>query len=152
MRDQHRRKDDLLTENAKLRQQVLDLRDEAKARHRVEQHLRECVGHYRGLFELIPIGAGRLDRDGRVTLANRALGRFLGYKSGADLAALSGAVPVFDPDEWTRLMAAVPEGEEPTVVRASLRRKDGVVLETVLRVGRAEGGGFVAHVREGNGA
>ena len=56
MRDQHRPKQELITEVVGLRKQIADLRDAMTARRRVEDALRQSEAQLHALVDSAPVG------------------------------------------------------------------------------------------------
>jgi PAS domain-containing protein len=148
MRDRHRGKNDLVVENTALHQQVKDLREEMRARRRVEDHLRSSMELCGSLVQLAPVAMARIDDTGGLVFANPAMGLLLGYSSGADLVAYGGGGKLFATD-------AVHEqvcrrlGNGPVELAAEFRHHDGrkLMVEVVAQaVSPVAGGGTVFYV------
>jgi two-component system sensor histidine kinase UhpB len=112
-------------------------------KRRAEHALHESKEQYRLLFENMPIGIYRTNPDGRITMANPALIRMLGYDSFEDLASINleqdGHPIGFDRQGFRELVEE--EGEIKGLERA-WRRKDGqtTYLRENARVFRGDDG------------
>ncbi len=154
MRNRHRRNNDMVVENTALHQQVKDLREEMRARRRVEDHLRSSMELCGSLVQLAPVAMALIDDTGGLVFANPAMGLLLGYSSGADLVAYGGGGKLFATD-------AVHEhvcrrlGNGPVELAAAFRRHDGreLMVEVVAQaVPPVAGGGTVFYVVDPAGA
>ncbi len=125
MRDQHRPKQDLVTEVVALRKQVTDLRDEMAARRRVEEALRHSEQQLRALVDGSPAGLCRFQADGAPVTAGAPFARMLGYDSPAELLSVTQVLGLFTTGaERARVMQAIEHGAE-RVGEVTFRRKDG---------------------------
>jgi len=125
MRDQHRPKQDLITEVIALRKQVADLREAMTARRRVEDALRQSEEQIRALVDAAPVGLCLLRLNGTPIAANRPFARLLGYDSTAELLRVADTLGVFGSwEEQGRVVALVERGLE-RVAGVVFRRKDG---------------------------
>jgi PAS domain S-box-containing protein len=95
MRDQHRPKQDLVSEVVALRKQVADLRDAMADRRRVEDALRHSEEQLRALVDRSPVGLCLLRLDGAVAAANRPFAKVLGYASVAELLDVGKVLGLF---------------------------------------------------------
>ena len=125
MRDQHRPKQDLITEVIGLRKQIADLHEAMIVRRRVEDALRESERQLRALVDAAPVGICLVRPDGTPFAANRPFARLLGYETTAELLRVGGTLGVFaGREEQGRVLALVECGVERTVA-VVFRRKDG---------------------------
>lgn len=125
MRDQHRPKQDLISEVTALRKQVADLKDAMTARRRVEDALRAGEEQVRALADGAPVGLCLFTRSGTPIAANLSFARLLGYDSAAEFLRVAGSLGVFaNRDEEVRVLALVERTQE-RVSGAIFRRKDG---------------------------
>jgi len=125
MRDQHRPKQDLISEVTALRKQVADLKDAMTARRRVEDALRLSEEHLRALADCAPVGLCLFRRDGSLLAANRPFATLLGYDSPAELLRVGDVLGLFAcREEQARVLALVERGQE-RVSGVVFRRKDG---------------------------
>ena len=125
MRDQHRPKQDLITEVIALRKQVADLREAMTARRRVEDALRQSEEQIRALVDTAPVGLCLLRLNGDPIAANRPFAKLLGYDSTAELLLVADTLGVFGSrEEQGRVVALVERGLE-RVAGVVFRRKDG---------------------------
>jgi PAS domain-containing protein len=115
MRDQHRPKQDLISEVIGLRKQVADLREAMTARRRVEDALRQSEEQLRTLVDTAPVGLCLF----------RPFARLLGYDSTAELLRVADTLGVFGSrEEQGRVVTLVERGLE-RVAGVVFRRKDG---------------------------
>jgi PAS domain S-box-containing protein len=113
MRDQHRPKQDLITEVVALRKQVDDLKEAMAARRRVEDALRNSEEQLRALVDGLPVGLCIFQSDGGAVAANQPFARMLGYDSAAELLSMSKVLGVFaNRDEQARIAELFTQGEE----------------------------------------
>ena len=148
MRNRHRRKNDLVVENTALHQQVKDLREEMRARRRVEDHLRSSMELCGSLLQMAPVAMARVDDAGGLVFANPAMGLLLGYSSGADLVAYSGGGKLFATDAVHEQVSR-RLGNGPVELAAAFRHHDGrkLTVEVVAQaVSPVAGGGTVFYV------
>src|SRR6476661_4838535 len=125
MRDQHRPKQDLISEVIALRKQLADLREAMTARRRVEDALRLSEGQFRTLMDAAPVGLCLFRPNGTPLVANRPFARLLGYDSTAELLRVADTLGVFGSrEEQGRVLALVERGLE-RVAGVVFRRKDG---------------------------
>jgi PAS domain S-box-containing protein len=125
MRDQHRPKQDLITELVGLRKQVMDLKDAMADRRRVEDSLRHSEAQLRAFVDGSPVGLCLLRVDGTATAANRPFATMLGYESVAELVSLGNVQGVFATrEEYDRLLEVVAPAERCSL-EALFRRKNG---------------------------
>ncbi len=155
MREQHKRKHQVVEENAALRQQVQDLREEMQARRRVENHLRSSMELCGSLLQMAPVAMARVDDTGGLVFANPAMGRLLGYSSGADLVANTPGSQLFANDAVHEQVSR-RLGNGPVELAAAFRHHDGrkLMVEVLAQAVPAEaGGGTVFYVvdRAGDG-
>lgn len=90
MRDQHRSKQELLNELTDLRKQVLDLKQAAVERRRVEDGLRHDRELLRTLLDQSPSPLCLATLAGAPLVANRAFLTLLGYGSIGELVRIGG--------------------------------------------------------------
>lgn len=132
MRDQHRPKQDLITEVAALRKQVADLKEAMTERRRVEDALRHGEAQLRLLTDVAPVGLCLAGPDGTPLVSNRPFARLLGYDSPAELLRVAGVLGLFaNREESNRVWKLIEQGQE-RVTGAILRRKDGSHLSLNL--------------------
>lgn len=125
MRDQHRPKQELITEVAALRKQVADLKEAMTERRRVEDALRHGEEQLRLLTDGAPVGLCLVGPDGTPLVANRPFAKLLGYDSAAELLRVAGALGLFAcKEESNRIWGLIQQGQE-RVTGVILRRKDG---------------------------
>jgi PAS domain-containing protein len=125
MRDQHRPKQDLISEVTALRKQVADLKDAMSARRRVEDALRAGEEQMRELADGAPVGLCLFSRSGTPVAANLPFARLLGYDSVAEFIRVAGSLGVFaNREEEVRVLSLVERGQE-RISGAIFRRKDG---------------------------
>lgn len=124
MRDQHRSKQDLCAEITALRKQVSDLKEERRARQRVEDALRHGEEQLRLLADSMPGAVCLFRPDGVPMVANTRFARLLGYESSAELQRIGEVLGVFAPDDLERVRNAVAE-KPGAVPEVRLRSKDG---------------------------
>ena len=125
MRDQHRSKQDLITEVVALRKQTADLREAMAAHRRVEDALRQSEEKLRALADGAPVGLCLVRADGIPLAANRPFAGLLGYDSPAELLRVAGVLGVFaQSEELSRVTHWMHEGNlGPVDLR--FRRKSG---------------------------
>lgn len=127
MRDQHRPKQDLITEVAALRKQVADLKEAMTARRRVEDALRHGEEQLRLLTDGAAVGLCLVGPDGTPLVSNRPFAKLLGYESPAELLRMSGVLGLFaSREESCRVWSLIEKGQERAT--AAFRRKDGSYL------------------------
>ena len=125
MRDQHRPKQELITEVVGLRKQIADLRDAMTARRRVEDALRQSEAQLHALVDSAPVGLCLFKPNGTPINANRPFARLLGYESVAELLRVGDTLGVFGSrDEQSRVLTLVERGLE-RVAGVVFRGKDG---------------------------
>jgi PAS domain S-box-containing protein len=125
MRDQHRPKQDLVSEVVALRKQVADLREAMAARGRVEEALRQTGERLRALLDGSPVGLCLFRSDGALLDASRPFARILGYDSAYELLGLSDAIGLFaSRDEHARVVALLRQGRQ-CAGEVLFRRKNG---------------------------
>jgi PAS domain S-box-containing protein len=123
MRDQHRPKQDLITEVIGLRKQIVDLHEAMTVRRRVEDALRESERQLRALVDAAPVGICLFRPDGTPVAANRPFAELLGYETTAELLRLGATFGVFaGREEQARVLA---ERGLERVFGVVFRRKDG---------------------------
>ncbi len=128
MRDQHRPKQDLITEVAALRKQVADLKEAMTARRRVEDALRHGEEQLRLLTDGAAVGLCLVAPDGTPLVTNRPFARLLGYDSPAELLSMAGVLGLFaSREESCRVWGLIEKGQE-RITAAMFRRKDGGYL------------------------
>jgi PAS domain-containing protein len=129
MRDQHRPKQDLITEVAALRKQVADLKDAMTARRRVEDALRHGEEQLRLLADGAPVGLCLVGPDGTPLVANRPFAVLLDYDSPAELLRVASVLGLFaSREECARVWELIEQGQE-RVSGTLFRRKDGSHLQ-----------------------
>jgi PAS domain S-box-containing protein len=138
MRDQHRPKQDLVTEVAALRKQVADLKESMTERRRVEDALRHAEEQLRLLTDGAPVGLCLVGPDGAPLVTNRPFAGLLGYDSPAELLSVASVLGLFpNREEAAKLWSQLEQGQGrvPGVV---FRRKDGshLSLDTIGSVCR----------------
>ena len=117
-----------------LRKQVVDLKESAVARRRVEDALREAEMLHRSTLDECPAGIIRLDRSGRVLYVNPAFMRVLGYENRQDFHTIGALRGVFaDREELHRL---IENAETPSEVVIRCLRRDGSCEALHLLAGR----------------
>ena len=128
MRDQHRSKQDLISEVVALRKQTADLRETMVAHRRLEEALRQSEEKLRALTDGAPVGLCLVRGDGMPLAANRPFARLLGYDSPAELLRVGQVLGVFTQnEELSRLVRWIDQGNVgPMELR--LRRKSGELL------------------------
>jgi PAS domain-containing protein len=151
MRDQHRPKQDLISEVIALRKQVADLREAMAARRRVEDALRRSEEQLRMLVDGSPAGLCLFRPDGTPVAASLPFARMLGYDSPGELLSVGEVLGVFaSREEQSRVAELFTQVEESAgdvlfhhknggtcacwAMGAVCRKPDGialVVLETV---------------------
>jgi PAS domain-containing protein len=141
MSDEHKSKRELIIEVVALRKQVIDLKEAALARRRVEDAVRAGEALCRRAIDEAEVGLLVLDADGEIRLVNAWLLRRLGYASRQDLQAGG------ENREWRQVLEEI-RGGPGTVVPAVLRRADGTVAHLWLRAGRSSGPDAVTIVAE----
>jgi PAS domain S-box-containing protein len=125
MRDQHRPKQELITEVVGLRKQLADLREAMAARRRIEDALRTSEAQLRQLVDAAPVGLCLFRPNGTPVGANRPFARLLGYESGAELVRVGDALGVFGSrEEQGRVLSLAERGLE-RMTGVVFRRKDG---------------------------
>jgi PAS domain S-box-containing protein len=125
MRDQHRPKQELITEVVGLRKQIADLREAMTARRRVEDALRQSEEQLRALMDSAPVGLCLFKPNGTPVTANRPFARLLGYDSVAELLRVGDSLGIFGSrEEQARVLTLVERGLE-RVAGVVFRRKDG---------------------------
>jgi PAS domain S-box-containing protein len=125
MRDQHRPKQDLITEVVALRKQVADLRGEMAARRRVEEALRHSEEQLRALVDGAPAGLCLFKPDGRPIAVSSPFARMLGYESPAELLSASQVLGLFATRTECARVVQLVEGGEERLGDVLFRRKDG---------------------------
>ncbi len=123
MRDQHRDKRDLINELTDLRKQVVDLKQAAAERRRLEDALRREEALLRTLIDRAPVRLCLMAPSGAPLLASESFARMLGYSSPGELVRVSGEVAMVRPD--TSQTAKPVLGAR---MRLALRRRDGTDL------------------------
>ena len=115
MRDQHRPKQDLISEVIALRKQMADLREAMTARRRVEDALRLSEEQLRMLVDAAPVGLCLFRPNGTPLVTNRPFARLLGYDSTAELLfpAPEDAERIGDPEQLGGRVVAQEPGEWP---------------------------------------
>jgi PAS domain S-box-containing protein len=117
-----------------LRKQVVDLKESATARRRVEDALREAEMLHRSTLDECPAGIIRLDPSGRVLYINPAFMNVLGYENRQDYNTIGELRGVFaDREELHRL---VQRAETPSEVVIRCLRRDGSSEAIMLLAGR----------------
>ena len=169
MRDQHRPKQDLVSEVTALRKQVADLKESMTERRRVEDALRRAEEQLRLLTDVAPVGLCLVGPEGGPLVSNRPFAGLLGYDSPSELLSVAGVLGLFATrEESSKLWSQLEQGQAK-VTGVVFRRKDGshvpldiigsacgdpraivvVVLERQLREGsyggRTLGFGTLAH-------
>ena len=125
MRDQHRPKQELITEVVGLRKQIADLREAMTARRRVEDALRQSEEQLHALVDSVPVGLCLFKPNGTPVTANRPFARLLGYDSVAELLRVGDSLGIFGSrEEQARVLTLVERGLE-RVAGVVFRRKDG---------------------------
>ena len=113
MRDQHRPKQELITEVVGLRKQIADLREAMTARRRVEDALRQSEAQLHALVDSAPVGLCLFKPNGTPINANRPFARLLGYDSVAELLRVGDTLGVFGSrEEQARVLTLVERGLE----------------------------------------
>ena len=95
------------------------------------------------IFEAAPVGIIRCELDGRVTMANPALEKMLGYTE-AEILAL-GPDPLVHPDDRNEVVTALRaagsgSGREPHTATRRLLHRNGAIVHTRLSVSVAADG------------
>jgi len=127
---------DLEIEVRSLRKQVADLKEAAAVRWRLEAAIRASEELARAALEDCPVPLWRLDESGKLLVANEALARLLGYASRYELQELVPVLGLFaDPDQFACVRESTA-GRPVLEIVASLRRKDGAILQAATRVAR----------------
>jgi len=123
MRDQRRGKQDLINENTDLRKQVVDLKQAAAERRRVEDTLRRDRDLLRALLDQAPHPLCLLDGNALPLIANRAFSDLLGYHTTGELVRLGGALGLV-------MGAGAPDGGSVSAMAREItfRRSDGEAL------------------------
>jgi PAS domain-containing protein len=128
MRDQHRPKQDLVTEVTALRKQVADLKEAMTERRRVEDALRHSEAQLHALSDSAPVGLCLVAPDGAPMVSNRPFAGLLGYDSPAELLRVAGTLGLFSSrEEASRLWTLIEQGQD-RVTGVAFRRKDGCHL------------------------
>jgi PAS domain S-box-containing protein len=125
MRDQHRPKQDLISEIVALRKQVGDLKDAMAARRRVEDALRHSEEQLRALVDGSPVGLALFRLDGTPVAANRPFARTLGYQSPEELLSVGSVLGVFANREEQARVVQLVTGAEDCSGGVLFRRKSG---------------------------
>lgn len=134
MRDEHRPKQDLISEVVGLRKQITDLKEAAVSRRRVEDALRESEEHYRAMVEQAPAGICRINRSGDLLAANSAFAAMLGYASRSEAVELARISGLFaDAAEQGRVMTLLGSAASTGIGHVRLRRQDGRATTLHLR-------------------
>jgi PAS domain-containing protein len=128
MRDQHRPKQDLVTEVTALRKQVADLKEAMTERRRIEDALRHGEEQLRLLTDVAPVGLCLVGPDGTPLVSNRPFAGLLGYDSSAELLRVAGTLGLFSSrEESSRVWSLVEQGQE-RITGVAFRRKEGCQL------------------------
>jgi PAS domain-containing protein len=144
MSDHHHSRQSLGVEVVALRKQVIDLKEAALIRRRIEDALRESEALLRRGFEEAPVPLGVIGSRGRLLLANPALVRRLGYRSAQELRAIADLGDLFLDFDSVAVLGTDPRVRGERQVNLRWRRGDGTIEVIACRVGRgAEPGGTV---------
>lgn len=133
-----------------LRKQVADLKESALERRRVEDALRAAESLHRATLEESPAGIVRLHPSGRVSYANPAFIRVLGYESRQDFNTIGELRGLFLNGEEIRRVVDLAGGPAREVTVRCLCR-DGKELALELLVGGSGSGDGVTLVHAGPG-
>jgi len=132
MRDQHRSKQELISENTDLRKQVVDLKLAAAERRRVEDTLRYDRELLRALLDQAPHPLCLLDSNASPLVANRAFIDLLGYASSGELIRLGGEFGLFVEDGLPPTDRATAPATELTFRRSDGARLTAPVISAVV--------------------
>jgi PAS domain S-box-containing protein len=97
-------------------------------RNRIEEELRESEARYRGIFNGALEGMFRTSLQGKITVANPAAARILGYDSAEDVVSSveDSALQLWaNPDERSRYVRLLEEQGFVRSYECQFKRKDG---------------------------
>jgi PAS domain S-box-containing protein len=105
-------------------------------RKQSEETLRRSEEQYRSIIEGAPYGIFRLDKDGRLVMANPAFVTMLGYESRERVLELNAITDIFlDSTEYNSAISAFETGGTSTRYDTRWKRNDGTTI-TVRLAGR----------------
>jgi PAS domain S-box-containing protein len=113
---------------------ILGIVENIDQRRRTEAELSRVQEAYREIVEWAPLGVFRSTRDGRILLANRAVGEMLGCRSAAEVRRLDLRRDVTaDQGEWDRFVARLEREGRPRRVELEWKKSDGSPIWVELR-------------------
>lgn len=102
-------------------------------RKRAEDALRRSVSLYRSMIESAPYGIYRVDQNGRIVQANRALIAMLGYETAEEVVGLDIAADIyFDHTERQRVISTFTSEGPSNRHETKWLRKDGKLINVRL--------------------
>jgi len=117
----------------------LILAHDITARRRAETDLRRSEAAYRSIIDNAPYGIYRVDRNGRIVMANPAFVSMLDYSTPADVTGLDIGQDIYlDPCDRDRLTAMTDSGPFSAGGEVKWKRRDGTPISVRLAGRRLE--------------
>jgi len=160
MKDEHKTREQLMQELAKMRQRLAELEASKTRLDRGDDAVRENVVSYRSMFDGVPVGLYQTSPEGQILDANPALVKMLGYPDREAFLRVDAADMYVDPRARKRWQALMEREGIVRDFKMQMRRFDGSVIwveDTARSVCGANGSGThyegaLEDITERNGA